>query len=281
MGLVIAGVAVWNLKPEAPAPVSRFSYVLPEGQESTTTNIPLLALSPDGSRMVYAVNNQQLYMREMDSLESSPIPGTDENPAMPFFSPDGQSIAYWSGGQLKKIDVNGGIPVSLAEAAAPRGAIWGTDGNIVFHQPEGIMQVSANAGTPELLVAVSEDRRSQGIFFPQVLPDGESVLSQLGSDPEGQIVVQSLESGERKVLFPGTHPRYVPSGHIVYGLDEVLYAVPFDLGRLEAVGGAVPMVERVSGATIQYAVADSGPLVYMLGGAVLDSRILALGACRE
>ena len=218
LGLVIAGVAVWNLKPEAPAPVSRFSYVLPEGQESTTTNIPLLALSPDGSRMVYAVNNQQLYMREMDSLESSPIPGTDENPAMPFFSPDGQSIAYWSGGQLKKIDVNGGIPVSLAEAAAPRGAIWGTDGNIVFHQPEGIMQVSANGGTPELLVAVSEDRRSQGIFFPQVLPDGESVLSQLGSDPEGQIVVQSLESGERKVLFPGTHPRYVPSGHIVYGL---------------------------------------------------------------
>ena len=80
------------------------------------------------------------------------------------------------------------------------------------------MQVSANGGTPELLVAVSEDRRSQGIFFPQVLPDGESVLSQLGSDPEGQIVVQSLESGERKVLFPGTHPRYVPSGHIVYGL---------------------------------------------------------------
>ena len=64
-------------------------------------------------------------------------------------------------------------------------------------------------------------------------------------------------------------------------LDEVLYAVPFDLGRLEAVGGAVPMVERVSGSTIQYAVADSGSLVYMLGGAVLDSRILALGACRE
>ena len=91
LSLIVAGVVVWNLKPKLPGPVGRFSYVLPEDQQFTNIGRPVVALSPDGSKMVY-VANQQLYLKPMDTLESSPIPGTNENPAVPFFRRMGSGL---------------------------------------------------------------------------------------------------------------------------------------------------------------------------------------------
>ena len=103
------------------------------------------------------------------------------------------------------------------------------------------------------------------------------MLFHVGDSIAGEIVVQSLDSVERKVLFPGVSPRYVPTGHIVYGLDGVLFGVPFDLDTLEVTGGPVPMVEGVQANPMQYAVSDSGSLVYVPGSAGdADNRILAL-----
>ena len=275
LSLVVAGVAGWNLRPEAPAelrPVSRFYHSLTDEQFTRTDRIAV-ALSPDGSQLVY-VANQRLYVRTMDTLESKPIPGTDEDPRAPFFSQDGQEVGYWSAGQLKKIAVSGGTAVTLSDVAIPFGApSWGADDNIVFDQPEGIMRVSTNGGTPELLIANVGDER---LVFPQILPEGKSVLFHVDNSISDEIVVQSLESEERKVLFPGVFSRYVPTGHLVYGLDGVLFAVPFDLDTLEAVEGPVSMVEGVWPDPLQYAVSYSGSLVYMPADVGLDPRVLAL-----
>jgi serine/threonine-protein kinase len=276
VSILIAGVAAWNLKPEVPGTVSRFSHVLPEGQLFTNTNRPVVAVSPDGSRMVY-VANQQLYVRAMDALDSTPIPGTEENPAEPFFSPDGQWIGYFSRNDvlLKKIAVSGGAPVTLSDAENPFGApVWGTDDTIVWGQSEGIMRVSANGGTPELLIA----RGEVNLAAPQMFPGGGSVLLTRGSDlpASGEVVVHSLESGEQKILFAGVDAKYVSTGHIVYSVDDVLFAVPFDLDTLEVVGGAVAMVEGVRALPPQYAVSDSGSLVFVPGGVALSKRTLAL-----
>ena len=276
VSVLIAGVAAWNLKPEAPGTVSRFSHVLPEGQEFTGTGRTVVAVSPDGSRMVYAAN-RQLYVRAMDALDSTPIPGTDEFPMVPFFSPDGQWIGYWSNfdRQLKKIAVSGGTPVTLSDTENPLGApVWGTDDMIVWGQREGIMRVSANGGTPELLIAAAAEG---GLAAPQMLPGGSSVLLTRGSDLpiSGEVVVHSLESGEQKILFAGVSAKYVSTGHIVYTVDDVLFAVPFDLDRLEVVGGPVAMVEGVRGNLPHYAVSDSGSLVFVPGG-VEPTRSLAL-----
>ena len=257
LGLIVAGVAVWILRPEPPDPpvrVTRFSHVLSAGQEFGIQD-PALAVSPDGSRMVY-VANQQLYLRPMDRQESSPIPGTDENPSEPFFSPNGESIGYWSqtNRQLKKIAVSGGAPVTLTDAGNPGGPpFWAADDTIVFGQTGGIMRVSANGGIAEVLI-------EGGRRDPQVLPDGRSVLFAVGAD---QVMVQAPESGEPKFLFAGRRSRYVPTGHIIYGLDGVLLAVGFDLDTLEVVGGPVPMVEGVQfdAGYPQYAVSDSGTLI--------------------
>ena len=258
---VVAGLAGWYLRLPEPSPVIRFYHVLPEGQQFTRPGRPVVAVSPDGSRMVY-VANQQLYVKAMDTLESIPIPGTNEDPSAPFFSPDGQWVGFWSGAdvQLKKIAISGGAPVTLCDAARPRGVpVWGADDTIVWGQGEGIMRVSANGGTPEVLIA------GPNLSSPQILPDGESVLFHVGTALEGQVVVQSLGSVEQTVLLPGVSPKYVSSGHVIYGVDDVLFAVPFDVGTLEVTGGPVPLVEDVR-AGLQYAFSDSGSLVYVPAG---------------
>ena len=214
----------------------------------------------------------------MDALDSTPIPGTDERPTGPFFSPDGQWVGYHSGRdqQLKKIAVSGGAPVTLSDTPNPFGApVWGADDMIVWGQSEGIMRVSANGGTPELLIAAAAEAN---LMAPQMLPGGSSVLLNRGSDlpASGEVVVHSLESGEQKVLFAGVSANYVSTGHIVYTVDDVLFAVPFELDTLEVVGGPVAMIEGVRAGSPQYAVSDSGALVFVPGGAEGSERTLGL-----
>ena len=250
---VITGVAVWNLKPTEPqpvAPAARFYHELPEGQEFSNTGRPLVAVSPNGSQIVY-VANLQLYLRNLGQIAARPIQGTDENPTTPFFSADGEWIGYYSDSddQLKKIATIGGASVTLCDARNPFGASWGSDGTILYGQREGIMRVSANGGTPELIIPTET---SETVHGPQMLPGGEWVLFTLTRTTgptrwdEAQIVVQSLESGERKVLWEkGSDARYVPTGHLLYALEDVLFALPFDVDNLEASGGSVPVIEGV------------------------------------
>ena len=139
------------------------------------------------------------------------------------------------------------------------------------------MRVSANGGTPELVVPTEEGEQVHG---PQMLPGGEWVLFTLTSVSgqtrwdEAQIVVQSLESGERKILWEGgSDARYVPTGHLVYALEDVLFALPFDLASLEVLGGPVPIVEGVrragelatNTASANYGFSDRGTLIYIPG----------------
>ena len=177
--------------------------------------------------------------------------------------------------------------MTLCAATNPFGASWGSDGTILYGQLDGIMRVSANGGTPELVIPTETPEQVHG---PQMLPGGEWVLFTLTSATgptrwdEAQIVVQSLESGERKILWEGgSDASYVPTGHLVYAIEDVLFALPFDLARLEVSGGPVPMVEGVrralspatNTATASYGFSDLGTLIY-LPGSVGSRRILAL-----
>ena len=290
LGIVVAGVAGWILRPTDPQPVAaRFYHELPEGQVFTREGRGLVAVSPDGSQIVY-VANSQLYLRNLDELEAHSIQGTDVDPTSPFFSPDGEWVGYYSTSdrQLKKIATIGGAPVTLYDATLPFGASWGSGDTVVYGQPEGIMGVSANTGVAELVIPTEKGEQVHG---PQVLPGGEWVLLTLTSASgftrwdEAQIVVQSLESGERKFLWEGgSDARYVPTGHLVYALEDVLFALPFDLASLEVSGVPVPMVEGIqrarapitNTASANYGFSDHGTLIYVPGAAVGRPSILAL-----
>ena len=147
----------------------------------------------------------------------------------------------------------------------------------VFGRPEGILRVSAYGGTPALIVEAEEGEQ---VYGPQVLPGGEWVLftvtTVMGANrwDEAQIVVQSLNSGARKVLWEGgSDARYIPTGHLVYALGGVLYAMVFDLDSLEVVGGPVSLIEGIARApnpgsqtaTAHFSFSNGGSLVYLKG----------------
>ena len=280
---------VWSVmyREPPPRPVVRSSLPLPSGDSLSYTDRHVVALSSDGTRFVYSANNQ-LYLRAMDQTEATPVRGTDGGARSPFFSPDGEWVGFYTNGRLKKVAIRGGAPVRLCEATALWGARWEADDTIVFGQPEGIMHVSADGGTPEVLIPL-EGTEKVG-HGPQVLPGEKTLLFTLGDGAnweDAQIVVHSLETDERKVLIEGGRDaRYVPTGHLVYvvsrgdarDLGRTLLAVPFDVDTLEVTGGPRPMAEGVmtAGSTTgaaQFSVSDTGSLVYVSGRG-LESRTL-------
>src|SRR5262249_29905847 len=160
----------------------------------------------------------------------------------PVFSPDGTEVAFYSGADqtLKRIAVAGGVASTICqlEGAAPNGVSW-TGDSIVFGQTaRGILRVSSKGGKPELLVASSK-ASVEALLGPQLLPGDRAALFTVvtaGNPDSAQLVVQSLASGQRKTLTEGIDARYVTTGHLVYWLRGTLYAVPFDVGRLELAG---------------------------------------------
>jgi serine/threonine-protein kinase len=156
----------------------------------------------------------------------------------------------------------GGASVTLCKATFG-GASWGVDGMIVFGEQGAIMRVSESGGTPEEIVKGG----NEDFIFPQILPDGKSVLFTVVAGNRFQVAVQSLESGEQKDLFPGGPAQYLPTGHLVYGLENNLMAIRFDPNTLEAIGGPVPLVEGVfrggRNRPTQSAISRSGTLIYL------------------
>jgi Tol biopolymer transport system component len=264
---IIAGALIWYLKPAPPIQprqVIRLDHILPEGQQIVLPQIGLghtLAVTSDGNQFAYSTS-RGIYLRSVNELNASLIAGTeDDNPQSPFFSPDAQWIGFWSqkDSKLKKIAIRGGVPVTLCDVGRGSpvfGAIWYPDSTIIYADfLRGVFRVSANGGSPEMLV--------KGLSLgPQLLPDGKSLLfTNYSRTSSPKIVVQELSSGKQKELFAGAGACYLPTGHLVYGLvnSNSLFAVPFDLQKLETKGGGIPLIEGVK----LYAVSDSGTFVYL------------------
>lgn len=278
-GALVGGVA-WNLRPSSiPLTVTRFPLALTEGTRFTHIGRGVIAISPDGTQFVY-VADAALHLRSMSDLKSTLIPGTDipEGVLNPVFSPDGRSIAFWSAADrtIKRIAIAGGAAATVCPADRPFGMTWNADGILFGQGSAGIMRVPASGGTPETLVKVNAGEIAHG---PQMLPDGRTILFTLATDgtnrwEKAKIVVQSLTSGERRTLIePGSDARYLPTGHIVYALGGTLFAVPFNLRRLEVTGGSVPIVQGVMRAenpdfntgVAHFSVSDTGSLIYVPG----------------
>ncbi len=226
----------------------------------------------------------RLYMRPMDGLEAEPIPGT-EGAVGPFLSPDGEWIGFWANGQLKKVPIGGGPPITLCDAPNPPfGATWGPNQTIVFGQQSGsILEVSANGGEPHAITHLREGEYSHRL--PHTLADGETLLftalRQLETWDEACIVAQSLKTGERKLLIVnGADARYSPTGHLVFARLGTLMAVPIDLRRLEVTGGPVGVADLKQAVNArhgddgtgagQFSFSTSGSLAYVTGGIFLN-----------
>jgi tRNA A-37 threonylcarbamoyl transferase component Bud32 len=272
---LVVGVGVWELRPRPElAQVVHFSFALPAGVPIVfppfgTTG---LAMSRDGTEVVFMVRHDgmsQLYLRRMDQSEAMPLKGS-EGGFYPFFSPDGQWVGFFTADKMKKIPVLGGPPVTLCDAPNGRGATWIPDDAIIFatSTPSGLMRVSAAGGTPQPFTHLDSSKGETTHRWPQVLPGGKAVVYASGIEfNSATIAVASLKTGERKTLpIRGGYARYLAGGYLVFERQEGLYAVPFDLQRLEVIGTpfSVLQIQATPESGIAgFAVSDTGSLVYL------------------
>jgi serine/threonine-protein kinase len=213
---------------------------------------PAMALSPDGTRIVFVAQDQsevsRLFTRRLDQPKAVLLSGT-EGAKEPFFSPDGQWVGFFAAGKLRKTRIDGGEPVSLCDAPSGRGASWGEDGNIIaaLDGEMALSQVPSAGG--DVLPATELELGEASHRWPYVLPGGKFVLFTVSraanNFDEAGIALLSLKDRSRKMLLDhaGMYPRYLRSGHLVYVTKGSLFAAPFDLKRLELTGGETRLAE--------------------------------------
>jgi len=291
--LVTALGALWFSTRPAKQAVMRFALTVPESQALAAARWPMMDVSPDGAKIVIVGRNEtgrQLYLRLIHQLDAVPLANTDDA-FCPFFSPDGEWIAFAQKGKLRKISVLGGPATTICDAADMRGASWGADGTIVFapNPRSGIWRVPAVGGEPVKLTEAGTGQGAPSHRWPQILPDGKTALFTATAKNDdyaaAKIVAISFETLEQKVVVEGgTYARYVPTGHIVFGRSGTLMAVPFDARKLQATGSAIPVLEGVSGVmamgSLQYAFSQTGTFFY-LSGSVLGAEESPIWIDRE
>jgi serine/threonine-protein kinase len=291
----VVGAGVWVVTRPAERALPRVSRLslAPSGAAALTiggSSDRDLAITPDGSRVVYVGNNgTQLLVRALDALE--PVVVFTGGPRGLFVSPDGQWIGFPDGvAVLKKVAVTGGPAVTLATLDAPsRGATWGPEDTIIFataNGTTGLQQVGVAGGSTTVLTRPDRTLGEADHLWPEFLPGGRAVLFTItaltGGLDAAQVAVLDLQTGTRKVLVRGgTHAHYVSSGldslkraereggHLIYAAVGTLRAVTFDLARLEPRGTSVPVVPDVvtkSTGGVDAVVAGDGTLAYVSGG---------------
>jgi serine/threonine protein kinase len=265
---LIAGVAGWFLTRVAPVStgVVRLSIAFLERPVSMPIGSRHLAISSDGTRIVYASSNR-LWLRRIDQDEPVALPVRGSNP---FFSTDGAWVGTFANTSLLKVPVDGGPPVAVAVSSdRPAGAAWSPKGSIVFATTEGLFQVSDAGGVPRPLAKPNRESGELLYAWPQFLPDERFLLFTVRSEGgSARVAVLDLETLEQTPLLEAaSSARYVRSGHLLFFSGRTLRAVAFDADTRQVQGErvTVPMAEigtSDNNGAASFEVSDTGTLVF-------------------
>lgn len=283
--LLLARPRVTESAPPAPL---RASIALPPDTTLALGRGSAVAVSPDGKLVAFTARHKDqplLYLRPLDRFESTPLAGT-ENAANPFFSPDGRWIGFFAGDKLKKVSVDGGAPVTVAEAPNPRGEAWGGDDTIFVTQSNnaGVSSVPARGGKLETYTTLRQGELSHR--WPTILPDGKTMLFSVWNDAGWDTSrVAAFRTGTRDTVpvveIGGGYPRYIRDdgmrGFLVYARSEGLLAATFDERTLALGSQAIPVIDGVltnlSGGA-HFDLSPSGTIAYIPGSFTEQAREL-------
>jgi serine/threonine protein kinase len=246
----------------------------------------VVALSPDGRRLVYSAqekSERRLFIRGLDGSPARALSGT-EGGTTPFFSPDGRSIGFFASGKLKKVSLSGGAPQVLADTRGqPYGGSWGDDGTILFISGTSLSPLSVPAGGGEVqeVEAVWPEGLPGTMVWPELLPGAKAFLVTLtvgtGLMPENRIAVVSRETGKVEVLDRGSDVRFVSGGYIVYAQGDAMLAARFDGRSLRKSGPgvALPLVAPVdlSGGIPGLAISREGTVINVNSSLTADATL--------
>jgi len=276
--IVLAVVAIATLRParafSTPA-VARFLLPPPAGGAFLVSYETVgMAMAPDGSQVAFTATGQdgtlRLWVRPIADLEPRPLAGT-EGAVAPFWSPDAHAIAFFTGGKLRRVDPNGGVPVTICDVREAIGfyGTWGSQGNILYSSIEGeaIYQVAASGGTPAILLKPEVSRSEARLNWPFFLPDGRRYLY-LSRRRDGSGRLMAADPGKpSKELRPlQSLAQFVDPGFIVFASEGTLVGQRFDLSQLAVAGEPFSIADRVSyflTTTVgRFSAARNGALVY-------------------
>ena len=287
----LAIAAVWQYTartPDAAVPTTRFAITAAPGTRFDD-RAPALAVSPDGSVMAWAGCDDadcRLYVRPIDSVEPAAIAST-RGARAPFFSPDGQWIAYFADGRLMKVPSRGGEPTAIADAPTPLGGAWIGESIVFAGSPiGGLMRVAADGGEPRPMTVPHESAGEVRHTWPAHVPGTRALLFVVESSPAadardgaGVLAAVSLDTigapgsaaaAPWRTLFSGvTIARGAAADAIVFGRNSEIYGVKFDPLRLAAAGVPRPLVAGVATARghAQFALSANGTLLHAIAGA--------------
>jgi Tol biopolymer transport system component len=229
------------------------------------------AIAPDGHAVAFVARQTlqdpwMLYVRSIGAVTAQRLAAADQT--LPFWSSDSRSIAFVSGGKLRKVEAAGGPPQELCDAVGFRGGAWNRDGVILMGSAQGLLHVTAEGGKPELLTRLAESET--GHFWPHFLPDGRHFLytTWSGTPANRGVVAASLDApNQRTRVIPiGSSAGYADPGFLVFQRESAVYAQPFDPGRLGVSGEPVRIADQVSNSPDNglghFSVARAGALAY-------------------
>jgi hypothetical protein len=276
LAALVIGLTLWGSLRLVPAdPVVRYSLAMADGEGVSDFRGIRFAISSDGSQFVYVSGqDRSLRVRQRDQLHAPKLRGT-EGAGSPFFSPDGERVAFISQGRLKVATLRDGTVMAVTAAIDPVGGVaWGSDGFIYMSQPGfgGVYRVEPEAGAePEPVTRLDPTRKESNHSWPDVLPNGRGVLftaahAEIGGVSTHSIAVSDMESRTHRYLADGIFARYSPSGHLVFvSPDSALMVAPFDIETMELTGPAtlVRRGQRVAfRRSIDLGVSANGTLMY-------------------
>ncbi|HYM13018.1 MAG TPA: protein kinase [Bryobacterales bacterium] len=231
-------------------------------------------VSPDGRRVAFTARDASgsihLWVRPLDAPAAQMLGGT-EGASFPFWSPDSRWIGFFADGKLKKAEVSGAPPQTIANAPVGRGGAWNRDGVILFapnvYSP--LAQVPATGGEPKPVTGLDTSHEETSHRWPQFLPDGRRFLYFILAGPEHQgIYAGSLDSKEKTLLLASQYSAAYGMGHLLFVRERALLAQRFDAGKLQLAGESLPVAEPV-GTTLfrtRASLSETGVLVYYGAG---------------
>ena len=246
--VLLAGVGGtwWAMRPASLPPAATMRVEVTVTGLAPGVGVIGAELSPDGTHMAYVVGRGNsfngLHVRALDEGEDTLL--ASGIAFSPFFSADGQWVGYSTPNEVRKVPVSGGAPQTVT-SGFKLGGTWGPDDMVILGGSDGLVSVSADGGEPVSLTQVGEGESFHAL--PQVLPGNQAVLFTAGRGAGGasgtsDIEVLDLETGTRSVVQTGSaFGRYTPSGHLVYEVNDALFAAPFDLVTLDVSGSATPI----------------------------------------
>ena len=279
--------AVTNLWPESEGATVRAVQRMNASVEAGAA-IVSVDFSSDGRTLVYATADNahdNVFVREMATGVTRALPGS-AGTSVVAVSPDGEWVLTTKQLTVERTSLRAGAPLLVVEAeeGQPR-AEWGPEGWVVFEDTQALWKVSTETREKRPLTIRDTTAHEQDHDWPQLLPDGRSVMATVEYDVGPPAVgIWDFETGERLATVPsgGYAPLFSPTGHLVFVIAEpgeagALVALEFDPRTLTTTGSLVPVAASVGPGTVSFS--NGGTLVYglgdlELGGFVPPSRLV-------